>query len=294
MDNTYYILFEKNQSEATISKFHFCTWDINKKQQYLEIGLEIVVQEKNDIGNIYIIASWITEGTEVISLHKELLLDENCSFLFNEEIKGTDSPQKDVGNWKTISFQGKDSRKIDIIQATFKPQKNIIKISPKWNVSSNNPQYIRFLIPIQNNNIATQKKGIAKRTSIYDIKINERRNLSSEFASIIQEYGLKLASISTCYILHVVPAESEIVFNSNSLPKIRCVENNAFEKYLGNYIKIGKRKYIITFNKIPQQESFSSFYVFTVEIIGISLILFTVIANILCSLFLLMLQLLFQ
>ena len=282
MDNTYFVLRKMGGDDIHISKFHICTWDISSKEQYLEIGLEISnIDKKKRIGSLYIVAPWVKKDHTVISLHKELADEENASFIFNDGVKNIENPEKDFDNWKTIEFCS--GRKIDIIDTTIEVADQIITIRPNEHVNSNTPQYIRLFIPLSRTTIAKPKRGISQKNKIYDIKVNEKRNLDEKTCAIIQEKKLDYCKIESAYFLHVIPAKSEMVFSSNYSIKLRCLENSSFIKYLGKHASIKKKDYFITFNKLKGNDSYSSFCEFREEIIGTTQIIIAILVNILCS-----------
>ena len=147
--------------------------------------------------------------------------------------------------------------------------------------------YIRILIKTPLSQLAMIKKGIAKNSYVFDIKINEKRNLPNWVLDAQNQSNSQFCLIEKAFCLHAVPASYEISFiDSNKLKNVRKLEKSAFTKYLPEIKSIENDDYIITFSKSEDKakSSYSFFSVFTQETIGTDQIIFSIVINIICSL----------
>jgi hypothetical protein len=116
--------------------------------------------------------------------------------------------------------------------------------------------YFRFFIKPKTPYISIRKSGINKSTIIYDIKINEQRNIPEELIEDFREKSL--CKIRYCFSFNILPNKYDIVFfDSSSLQNVRSLEYDSFNKYLGKYIggkSFKKDELLVVFNKKEVKE----------------------------------------
>ena len=253
MENSFFIFTDKEEIE--IERFHICTWEFKDRKPLIEFGAEISkdsIKDKDSLClSIYI--PWLTDECKISDLYKNLKERENARFIFNDSIGGDvplDPNTDDVG--VIHKFQNKEflcilpikktiERKIISILIDLKPYKQGCK-----NIETNPNIYFRFLIePVEK--ITMIKKGIGKSTIIYDIKVNERRNISSNEEKNLRDKAF--CKIKNCFLFNIIPNEYDVVFFENkSLKNIRALEYESFKKYLPDS-RVKKDELIVVFNK---------------------------------------------
>jgi hypothetical protein len=156
--------------------------------------------------------------------------------------------------------------------------------------------YFRFFIKPKTPYISIRKSGINKSTIIYDIKINEQRNIPEALIAYFRDKSL--CKIRYCFSFNILPNKYDIVFvDSSSLKNVRSLEYDSFNKYLGKYIggKSFKRdELLVVFNKkevkeyekIEVAESFSFFSIYSKETIGTGQFAVAILINIFCGILL--------
>lgn len=285
MDNSFFIL---SKQDVKISRFHICTWDIENEDSFVEIGIEFKFSsnEHNEASFIFV-APFLNRNSNMSCLAANLIKDSNNSkFIFNDTIKTFSAIKGDKRNGAILSFETRNKLQIlPISDKSIAVEKKIINIkveNPK--VEDDDVSYFRFLIKSDKNTLSTEKKGIAKSSLIYNVKLNEKRNLPDRVYLLTKE-DYKLCSVDSCFCFHVIPNSFIMSFtDQNKLKNTRELEVPAFREYLPELKSIKENQYIIIFNKDQKKESYSFFTIFTKETIGTKQILFAVAANILCSL----------
>lgn len=282
MDNSFFILCDK---QVEISRFHICTWDIENSNSFIEIGIEF---KSINTGNFKFkfAAPLVEPETKVKCVAENLYNDTNNSkFIFNDNIKSFNPINGDTRNGGILIFENRDKLVIIPIE-TFDVKSQIVSLNVNIpNQDYGQTYYIRFSIAVNLKTISTVKRGVANTSFIYDIKLNENRNLPNEVHNLIKNQ-YHLCKVENCFCFHVIPNDLNISFvDKNKLKNIRELEVKAFKKYLPVELeKMKENRYIIIFNKARNEESYSFFSVFTKEIIGTNQILLAIGANILCSL----------
>jgi len=283
MENSFYVLAE---SRITVTRLHISTWDLLKENALLEFGVEL---EKTDDDKImlYLITPSLNFCKDIKSLHCELSDQTNSRFIFNDTIKSVSPFNKsDNRNGAIISFDGRGE--LSILAAEYEFDGVALKITAQLPENCTKRIYIRFLIETECKTLAVLKSGIAKLSYIYDIKVNEKRNLSDTIHTYITKNKLSFCNIKQCFCFHILPDDFEISFVDNS--KIRTIRKleSAFSKYLETVKSLKEDKYIIIFNKDEskndEEKTYSFFSVFNKEIIGTSQVIIAVTINILCNL----------
>jgi hypothetical protein len=311
MGNSFFILCER---KVEISRFHICTWDIENENSLIEIGMEFefpnAIQEldfklviplfqkqKPNIGLSFSVfqpkadlnLNLDTQNSDVCCLlHNLIDNSDNSKFIFNDNIANFSAIKGDKRNGAVLTFETRTPNKLSIRPLSELSIDNscqqIISFKVK-NDNQNNTNYIRLLIKTPLSTIANLNKGIAQTNFIYDIKLNEKRNLPNEVNNILQNQYI-LCEVKSCFCFHIIPNSVDISFiDQTKLKNIRELEVSAFKKYLPDELKTMKEgKYIIVFNKDKDADAYSFFTKFTKETIGTRQVLLAIGANIICSL----------
>lgn len=289
MENSFFVMGGKKGNPIKITRLQLCTWNIISENACMEIGIEIAPSslQENERYTISFFAEWLDETCSFISLHNKFADHGNIRFIFNETSFSTRPIEGYTHNGTIVTFDGSNRALTVLPVETASPQQGWLTMSFKNQARNGEAPYLRVLIKSGRRNLAMIKKGIAKNTYVFDIKINERRNLPPWVLDIMREKDLCYCLIERVFCLHAIPASFEIGFiDGNKLKGVRELERNAFEKYLPEIKSLKTDDYIITFSKDANVDNGSSsfFSVFTQETIGIPQVIFAVAANIVCSL----------
>jgi hypothetical protein len=141
--------------------------------------------------------------------------------------------------------------------------------------------YFRFWIKPSVPFISMRKKGVSRSTIIYDIKVNERRNIPDNKIEYFNDK--EFCKIKYCFSFNILPNKYDIVFFDNtSLKNVRTLEYESFNKYLGDK-RVKKDELIVVFNKKQDSESFSFFSIYSMERIGPGQFALAILINIFCG-----------
>jgi len=292
MENSFFVLGEATpfqQGSLKIQRLQLCTWDIASQNSYIEIGIEVKPGSipPNSDYNIYFCAPWLNEKCIFTSLHEQFADAGNCKFIFNEVIKYPAPIDEDNRNGTIVTFEDSQRSPLVItpITAKFLPEGKSLRLSFCNKAKQNEAPYVRVLIQTTRETLAIVKTGIAKREFIFDIKINEKRNLPETVLTLKREKELKYADIEKVFCFHAVPMSYEIGFiDGKKLKNVRNLEAEAFRKYLPCLQGIKNENSIITFSKSEGEGGHAFFTIFTEETIGPSQIILAISTNIVCSL----------
>lgn len=283
MNNTYFILSNK---KINIDRLHICTWDFVGSNAALEIGMEFTPTPYVKDIDIKLSLPFLKK-TDIITCLMDSLIrdDDNSKFIFNDTIKVNKHINGDKRNGTILEFTKRNSLCV-------LPVKNIVIENgicsfTVSNLNQTTKNYIRLYIQTGVQNLAIEKNGIAKTTYIYDIKVNERRNLPNQINDLLNSGYMLCDTIKSCFCFHVVPSRYNISYlDNNKLKNIRILESEAFNHYLPNSEKMKENECLIVFNKNDKSDdgSFTFFSEFEKEIIGSKQILLAITANVLCSL----------
>lgn len=205
MDNNYFFFFAKN-TELDFEKIHICSWEFKNNSAIIEFGGEISnpLHTDEDEITIKIYVPWILNSHRIIDLYESLKDPENCKFIFNDSLTG--STFLDGGKNKEGTIQNFTSRSplcILPIKYEIKQDNRVIilklDIRQLKKTTGENPIniYFRFYIDVNPNMLSTRKKGISKSSIIYDLKVNEKRNLPNNS-------GLDFQQLRFLKLLHVI------------------------------------------------------------------------------------------
>lgn len=282
-DKTIFVLSNK---QVTIERLHLCSWDFAESKGLFEIGIEFYApQGVNEI--IFKIALPFGKGTTTPFCLKDSLIrdDDNCKFIFNDSISAIKPIKGDKRNGAIVEFS---SRKLAILPVSDVEYDNsLLSVKVKALQQNQVANYIRLCLEVDVDKFAVTKKGIAKKSYIYDIKVNELRNLTDEVNDLRNNGYVLCSNIKHCFCFHVLPSDYNISYlNTAKLKNIRMLEADAFNKYLPLSRAINDNEYLIVFNKDSKNDKsgYTFFSEFEKETIGSKQIVSAVALNILCSL----------
>lgn len=283
MNNTYFILANKT---IVIERLHICTWDFIGSNAAIEIGIEFMPNPYVKNVEIKISLPFLKVSDKVTCLMNSLIRDDdNSKFIFNDTIKANKPINGDKRNGAILEFNSRNSlyvlpiKKLDV--------KDGICSFTIDNLSQTTKNYVRLYVQTTVQNLAVVKKGIAKTSFIYDIKVNEKRNLPDHINELLNNGFVICNKINYCFCFHVIPSHYNISYlNNNKLKNIRILESEAFNKYLPNTEKMKNNESLIIFNKSEKATdgTYTFFSEFEKETIGNKQIVLAIGANVLCSL----------
>lgn len=299
MDNAIFLL---TNTPIKVERLQICTWDLHGDDGAIEIGIEFGSKESfgnNHIPNTvdFILSlPFLTKGDKVSCLEKKLVSENgaNCKFIFNDTVRGTQTIKDQPANGSVVMFQSRDPLAIMPIsniqveegQCTFSV--NNLDILKDDNYPDKMSLYIRLLIKTKLENFVTIQKGIAKDIYLYDMKINEMRNIPDKINNHINEGKNVCREIKACFCMHVIPSNYNVSYtDGEKLKNVRILESGAFNRYLPDLHAL-EDEYIILFQKdqiLEGQElkSYSFFSELEKERIGNKQLIYAVFANLLCS-----------
>ncbi len=286
MENSFFIFTDKEEIE--IERFHICTWEFKDQKPLIEFGAEISkdsIEDKDSLClSIYI--PWFSKSYEIEDLYKNLSNFENSRFIFNDSIEHIDSLDGGKNRFGVIYTFKERKEKLCILPVNITKSDCIISINLPLNkykeIKNTKPNiYFRFLIKPAIQKISTIIPGIGKSTIIYDIKINEQRNIPDDKIDLFEEK--KFCTIKTCFLFNIVPNKYDITFfESAHLKNIRTLEYDSFKKYLADS-RVKKDGLIVVFLKKNDLESYTFFNIFSKERIGTGQFAIAILINIFCG-----------
>ncbi|QGW28303.1 hypothetical protein [Phnomibacter ginsenosidimutans] len=295
MDNSFFIFSEKNRP-VQIERFHICTWEFNNDSSLVEFGFEVTKESitSNQL-SISVFIPWFTKNCEVMDLYDKLSIAENSRFIFNDSISTTNS--LDGGRNKLgVIHKFSDRNELCVIPVTIDKTSDklitaTINLQPYLDYdSAEKPNvYFRFWIKPTIPYISMRKKGISKSTIIYDIKVNERRNIPDD--EVVFFSDKEFCKIKSSFSFNILPNKYDIVFFDNSsLKNVRTLEYDSFNKYLGDK-RVKKDELLVVFNKKEVKvsdrkefaNSFSFFSIYSMERIGPGQYALAILINIICG-----------
>ncbi len=295
MENSFFIYTGKRDT-IQIERFHLCTWEFNNNSSLVEFGFEISKESiKDDRLTISLFIPWVEKSCESQDLYDKLIVADNSRFIFNDSISATKYLKNHTNNSGVIhTFNGRNELcvlpadiKIDehkIVSATLN-----LKAYKEYKQECKPNVYFRFWIKPSVPFISMRKKGVSKSTIIYDIKVNERRNIPDDKIEYFNDQ--EFCKIKYCFSFNILPNKYDIVFfDSASLKNVRTLEYESFNKYLGDK-RVKKDELIVVFNKKEVKEfenkevaeSFSFFSIYSMERIGTGQFALAILINIICG-----------
>ncbi|MEJ6979441.1 hypothetical protein WG906_03210 [Pedobacter sp. P351] len=282
---TFYYVFSHQQLH--VERFHICAWEFSNKTSLVEFGCEILISELLEIDELKITfyIPWLKKvGKEPQDLYGSLKSPANSKFIFNEAVKNTE--YLDGGRTNNGVIHSFEKRSLAILPLKFKKSEGeILTVQPDISGLNNHRDkenlsiYFRFYLEPSLSDITLRKTGIAKSNIIYDIKINEARNLPDFLL------GSKLCGIKNCFSFNIIPNRHDIIFfDSQALQNIRVLEFLSFKQYLPDK-PVKEDDLLVIFNK-KSGDKLNFFMVFSKELIGPAQYLFAIILNLICSIIL--------
>jgi len=265
---------------------HICTWDFIGSNAAVEIGMEFMPNPFVKNIEIKLSLPFLRKTDKITCLMGSLIRDDdNSKFIFNDTIKANKPINGDKRNGAILEFNSRNSlsvlpiKKIDAADGIC-----------SFTVDNLNPtikNYVRLYVQTTVQNLAVVKKGIARISYIYDIKVNEKRNLPDHINELLNNGFVLCNKINSCFCFHVIPSQYNISYlNTSKLKNIRILESDAFNKYLPNTEEMKNNESLIIFNKSEKaiDGTYTFFSEFEKETIGNKQIVLAIGANVLCSL----------
>jgi len=295
MENSFFI-YTKKGNNTEIERFHICSWEFNNNSSLVEFGFEISKKSiLNDNLTISLFIPWADKSCITKDLYDKLSIADNSRFIFNDSISKTQYLKNNTTNSGVIhTFSGRNE--LCVLPAEIKiNEDNIVIVSLNLNSYNEYNQelkpniYFRFWIKPSVPFISMRKKGVSKSTIIYDIKVNERRNIPDDKIDYFNDH--EFCKIKSCFSFNILPNKYDIVFFDNTtLKSVRTLEYNSFNKYLGDK-RVKKDELIVVFNKKEVKdfdtkelaESFSFFSIYSMERIGTGQFALAILINIFCG-----------
>ena len=275
MENSYFI-YNISEEQVVIERFHICTWEFPNDTSFIEFGFEIdsVSINGKDSLELELYIPWLTGGWATEDLYPRLREPQNSRFIFNDSINGSTYLDGGTGQSGVIyEFSGRE--KLCLLPVTLTISANTksliasidLRRYNSFNHSGNSyPNgYIRFALK-PSSLISTRKRGITKATVLYDIRVNQKRNIPTELVDKILHDGT--CEIRTCFCFNIIPNNYDLVFlDSSTLKNVRTLEHAEFAIYL-NDNRIKKDNFLVVFNKKTGLDSYIFFSIYSKEFIG--------------------------
>lgn len=287
MENSFFIYTGKGNA-IQIERFHICSWEFDNNSSLVEFGFEISKESiTNDNLTVFLFIPWAEKSSETKDLYNKLSIADNSRFIFNDSISATKYLKTNTTNSGVIhTFSGRNE--LCVLPADIKIDEDKI-VSAALNLKAYREYdqklkpnvYFRFWIKPAVPFISMRKKGVSKSTIIYDIKVNERRNIPDNKIDYFNDQ--EFCKIKFCFSFNILPNKYDIVFFDNtSLKNVRTLEYESFNKYLGDK-RVKKDELIVVFNKKQDSDSFSFFSIFSMERIGPGQFALAILINIVCG-----------
>jgi hypothetical protein len=271
MDNSYFIYSKDN---LEIERFHLCSWEFKNGTALMEVGCEISAEtlpKGLTVIEAEIHIPWLKSQNETTDLFSRLKDTANSKFIFNDSVVNTHSFDGGRG-LLGILHEFRDREPLCILPVALTPKFDKRNINVKLDLSTYNNEgqganlYFRFSITANIYSFSIRKKGVGRSTIIYDLKINEQRNLPDTLFGELQTK--RLCTIKYCFFFNILPNSYDLTFfDSTSLKNVRTLEYDAFNNYLGDR-RVQKDQLMVVFSKKEYPKSFAFFTIFTKERIG--------------------------
>jgi hypothetical protein len=286
MDNSFFL--RSNNSSVEIEKFQICTWEFNNNNSLIEFGIEIksgTISSLKELKlDLYI--PWLEKNHKILDFYDKLKLSDNSRFIFNDSVSSTSS--LDDGQTKEgVIHKFNDKQGLCILPVNLENDYTNKKIQINIDLTEYGKKaqevnaYIRVAVEPSTQSISTSKKGIGKSTIIYDIKLNENRNIPNK---LIPDFKKTTScKIDACFCFHIIPNRYNITFfESDHLKSVRTLEFEPFKNYLDDS-RLKKDELMVVFSKKTSKNSYSFFSIYSEERIGASQFALAVLINIVCG-----------
>lgn len=294
MENSFFIYTQQNEN-LRIERFHICTWEFRNNSAFIEFGCEItsesVSKKKNVQLELYI--PWFNKTCVIEDFYDKLKDSKNSRFIFNDAVVSSTSLDGGRNN-NGVVHQFSERDNLCILPVKFKGnyEKRTLSIiidlelyERLWVKEQQKPNiYFRFSIKPENTLIATRKNGITKSTILYDIKLNERRNIPENLVDEI--IHMNVCDVAQCFCFNIIPNRYDLVFfDSSTLKNVRTLEYKSFKEYIDDD-RLLVDDLIVVFNKKKALDSYAFFSIFSKEYIGIHQLTIALIINLIAGLLL--------
>jgi hypothetical protein len=293
MDNSYFIYTSQNE-HIEIERFHICTWEFNNNSSLIEFGCEITCDSITDkrLIQLELFISWLDENCITEDFYDKLKESKNSRFIFNDSVSSSiflDGGRNRSGVIHTfseredlcilpVSLKANYEKKTLSILIDLELFERFQQKQPKTNI------YFRFSVKPKNALIATRKNGITKSTILYDIKLNQQRNIPENLIDEILH--MELCNVKQCFCFNIIPNSYDLVFfDSSTLKNVRTLEYQSFKEYLGDY-RVKEDDLIVVFNKKTGLHSYAFFSIFSKEYLGTEQLTIALIINLIAGLLL--------
>lgn len=280
----------KSSQKLRFERFHICSWEFRDGTALFEVGGEVDVSKLSEthLVSFDIVFPWKLKGDSIKDMYQKLSDPDNCRFIFNDSVRKAIYLEEGRGV-KGVVYEFDQRDRLSVLPVSLKINNDGRVVSVEIDLrghrgvlnGENVNVYFRLCLDVRGDEICLKKMGIGKSAVIYDLKINERRNLPDP--SVYDMMDSDLCQISNCFCFNIVPNDYDIVFlESSSLKNIRTLEYNSFNKYLGDE-RIKKDDLLVVFNKKKNLSSYGFFSIFSKERIGPAQFVVAVFINLLCG-----------
>lgn len=286
MENAFFI--RSNMGNVQIERFHVCTWEFNNDSSLVEFGFEIDSESLSGLDTITIelYIPWITKNCEIRDLYDNLKGTENSRFIFNDSVSNV-RPLDGGANVQGVIHEFGERNKLCILPISIEKELSSKKLAIEIPLDQYQQHaagvnaYIRLSVKPSFGRISLQRNGIGKSTIIYDLKLNEHRNIPN---SLLTEFKTnKPCKVKSCFCFTIVPNSYDInFFESEHLRNVRTLEYKSFRSYL-NDDRIKQDELMAVFLKKSGQDGYSFFTIYSQEIIGATQFAVAIIVNIACA-----------
>ena len=289
MQNSIYIL---SVSDIQVDKLHLCTWDVRNHPTSVEVGVSIANGDALPPHvEFCLVLPFLTPKCHITSLHETLGDSNNYKFIFNEIPASVNPVDGDKRNGTVVQLSGTtpelDRTHLIANAATaIDPAlPTVVKVGFDRPTQPVGHLYVRLLIQTDADTIAEVIRGIAKHTYIFDVKVNEARNIPDAVLSYMRQHHLRIRPVHTAYCLHCVPSNYDIAFSDAAkLKNVRRLEKDAFQRYLPCLSGIGGEYVIVFIKHADPSGSYSFFTTFNREVVGNKQLLVAVVVSLCCNL----------
>ena len=183
-----------------------------------------------------------------LSLDADLL----CT-VFNEDLKSTSEPSKSYYkiDGKNINLLMYELSKENLEEFIYDEQANItqitITINSNFNTASfkNYRLFVRFRIMLKSFDSFAKKKKVSNdwlqsafsSTYMFDIRLNDVRELSKKKKELVEFNGFKLPNLSKVHFFYMADSEESVENGSSIKLDKRLLENDRWHSYLGDKIE---------------------------------------------------------
>ncbi len=256
-----YFVTTNSLSILGVEKLHLCSWLFQDGAEYLEVGAKVKIDpDAIEVGEAWELDLWLSFVDEGCNQHKCLyckLKDaDNARFIFNEGVQAPTSfsdGSQDSG--VIMPFKSGES-------LCFLPIASCTCSRGKIHLVVNRPSdsgvaelgdnfYVRFVIELKASTFSSIIKGIARKSYVYDIKVNEFRNLPEGIDST------KILPIDHLFCIHIVPRDYQLAHFGKAFRHIRILEDEDYAKYAEGTLlpnKINSDEFVVVFNKVDNSE----------------------------------------